>query len=69
MVYALAMVTSFPYAKLVRLVRLPLWVWVLPAICAMISVPGTYAVIVGLYLLSGPALWLFHSRRRLLPAA
>jgi hypothetical protein len=35
----------------------------------MISVPGTYAVIVGLYLLSGPALWLFHSRRRLLPAA
>jgi CDP-diacylglycerol--serine O-phosphatidyltransferase len=69
MVYALAMVTSFPYAKLVRFVRLPLWVWVLPAICAMISVPGTYAVIVGGYLLSGPALWLFHSRRRLLPAA
>src|SRR5262249_53138057 len=68
-VYALAMVSSFPYAKLVRVLRLPLWVWVLPAICAMISVPGTYAAIVGGYLISGPLLWLFHHRQgRLLPA-
>jgi CDP-diacylglycerol--serine O-phosphatidyltransferase len=69
MVYALAMVTSFPYAKLVRVLRLPLWVWVLPAICAMISVPGTYAVIVGGYLISGPALWVIHNRRQQLRPA
>jgi CDP-diacylglycerol---serine O-phosphatidyltransferase len=67
-VYALAMVSSFPYAKLVRVLRLPLWVWALPAICAMISVPGTYAVIVGGYLISGPVLWLFHRQRHPLPA-
>jgi CDP-diacylglycerol--serine O-phosphatidyltransferase len=67
-VYALAMVSSFPYAKLVRVLRLPLWVWALPAICAMISVPGTFAAIVGGYLVSGPALWLYHRQRRLLPA-
>jgi CDP-diacylglycerol---serine O-phosphatidyltransferase len=64
-VYALAMVSSFPYAKLVRVVRLPLWVWALPAICAMISLPGTFAVIVGGYLVSGPMWWLYKSRRRL----
>jgi CDP-diacylglycerol--serine O-phosphatidyltransferase len=69
MVYALAMVTSFPYAKLVRVLRLPLWMWVFPAICAMVSVPGTFAVIVGSYLLSGPALWLIQSHGRPLPAA
>jgi CDP-diacylglycerol--serine O-phosphatidyltransferase len=69
MVYALAMVTSFPYAKLGRVLRLPLWVWVFPAICAMVSVPGTYAVMVGGYLLSGPALWLIQSHQRPLPAA
>jgi CDP-diacylglycerol--serine O-phosphatidyltransferase len=62
-VYAVAMVTSFPYAKLVRVVRLPLWLWVLPAICAMISLPGTFAAVVGGYLVSGPLLWLYHTRR------
>jgi CDP-diacylglycerol--serine O-phosphatidyltransferase len=59
-VYALAMVTSFPYAKLARVMRLPLWLWVVPAICAMISVPATFAAIVGGYLVSGPLLWLFR---------
>jgi CDP-diacylglycerol--serine O-phosphatidyltransferase len=64
-VYALAMVSSFPYAKLVRVVRLPLWFWVLPAICAMISLPGTFALVVGGYLVSGPARWVLRTRRRL----
>jgi CDP-diacylglycerol--serine O-phosphatidyltransferase len=64
-VYALAMVTSFPYAKLARVLRLPPWVWVLPAICLMISVPGTFAFVVGGYLLSGPLRWLYDSRHRL----
>ena len=59
-VYALAMVSSFPYVKLARILRLPLWVWVFPAICAMISVPGTFVAIVGGYLVSGPLIWLFR---------
>jgi CDP-diacylglycerol--serine O-phosphatidyltransferase len=62
-VYALAMVTAFPYAKLSRVLRLPLWLGVIPAICAMISVSATFAVIVTGYLLSGPLLWVLHRRR------
>jgi CDP-diacylglycerol--serine O-phosphatidyltransferase len=60
---ALSMVTTFPYAKLVRVMRLPLWLWVFPAICAMISVPGTFAAVVAGYVASGPLLWLVHHRR------
>jgi len=63
-VYATAMVTSFPYAKLVKVMRLPLWLWVFPAICVMISVPGTFTAIVGGYLVSGPLLWVYLRRRR-----
>lgn len=62
-VYAAAMVTSFPYAKLVSVLRLPMWLAVVPAICAMISVPATFALVVGAYLVSGPLLWLFTRRR------
>lgn len=62
-VYALAMVTSFPYIKLGRVLRLPLWLWVVPAIAVMISVPATFAAIVFGYLVSGPLLWLVHQRR------
>jgi CDP-diacylglycerol---serine O-phosphatidyltransferase len=67
-VYALAMVSSFPYVKLLRVLRLPLWVWVVPAICAMISVPGTFVAIVGGYLASGPLLWLYRRGRGARPA-
>jgi CDP-diacylglycerol--serine O-phosphatidyltransferase len=62
-VYAVAMVTSFPYAKLISVLRLPMWLWVFPAICAMISVPATFAAVVGGYLASGPLLWMFSHRR------
>jgi CDP-diacylglycerol---serine O-phosphatidyltransferase len=65
---AVAMVTSFPYAKLARLIRLPLWLWVFPAICAMISVPGTFAAVVAAYVLSGPLVWVLHRRRPTAPA-
>jgi CDP-diacylglycerol--serine O-phosphatidyltransferase len=61
-VYALAMVTPVPYVKLSRVLRLPLWVWVVPAICAMISVPGTFVAVVVGYLASGPILWLLRRR-------
>ncbi|HLT10488.1 MAG TPA: CDP-alcohol phosphatidyltransferase family protein [Micromonosporaceae bacterium] len=60
-VYGLAMVTSFPYAKLRSVLRLPPWVWVVPAICAMLNLPLTFGAVVAGYLLSGPVLWL---RRR-----
>jgi len=62
-VYGLAMITPFPYPKLGRVLRLPLWVWFVPAICAMISVPGTFLGVVIAYLLSGPVLWLLRRGR------
>jgi CDP-diacylglycerol--serine O-phosphatidyltransferase len=67
-VYALAMVTSFPYVKLARVFRLPMWLWVVPAICAMISVPGTFAAVVGGYLISGPLLWIYRRGQGSRPA-
>jgi CDP-diacylglycerol--serine O-phosphatidyltransferase len=67
-VYALAMVTSFPYVKLARVFHLPLWLWVVPAICVMISVPGTFAAVVGGYLISGPLLWLYRRGQGSRPA-
>jgi CDP-diacylglycerol---serine O-phosphatidyltransferase len=62
--YALAMVTSFPYAKLVRVLHLPPWLWIVPAVCAYVDVPNTFAVIVTAYALSGPLLWLVWPRVR-----
>ena len=59
---AFAMVSSFPYAKVVRILKLPPWVWALPVIGALIDVRITFAVIVGGYLVSGPLLW-FRFRR------
>lgn len=55
-VYALAMVTSFPYAKLARVLYLPPWLWIVPAVGAYISVPVAFAAIVTAYVLSGPLL-------------
>jgi CDP-diacylglycerol--serine O-phosphatidyltransferase len=59
---AFAMVSSFPYAKLARLVKLPLWLWLAPLAGAFVDVRLTFAFIVLGYLLSGPLLWL-HQRR------
>ncbi len=55
---ALAMVSSFPYVKLARLLRLPPWVLVLPVVGAFIDYQVTFAAVVLAYLLSGPVLWL-----------
>ncbi|HEY3011084.1 MAG TPA: CDP-alcohol phosphatidyltransferase family protein [Micromonosporaceae bacterium] len=57
-VLAFAMVSSFPYAKLARLVTLPPWLWLLPFVGALIDVRLTFALAVVAYLLSGPLLWL-----------
>ncbi len=59
---AFTMVSSFPYAKLARLVRLPLWVWLAPVIGALINVRLTFGLIVVGYLISGPLLWLRQRR-------
>lgn len=59
-VLALAMVSSFPYAKLARLLRLPPWVLVLPVIGGLVDYQVTFAAIVALYLVSGPLVWLRH---------
>jgi CDP-diacylglycerol--serine O-phosphatidyltransferase len=58
----LAMVTSFPYAKLPRLLRLPPWLLVLPAVGALIDYRLTFAGVVVAYLASGPLVWLRHHR-------
>ncbi|MEH1169136.1 CDP-alcohol phosphatidyltransferase family protein [Micromonospora sp. CPCC 205539] len=59
---AFAMVSSFPYAKLARLVKLPPWLWLAPVIGALVDVRLTFALIVVGYLVSGPVLWLRQRR-------
>ncbi|TDB76583.1 phosphatidylcholine/phosphatidylserine synthase [Micromonospora sp. KC723] len=59
---AFAMVSSFPYAKLARLLKLPPWVWLAPVIGALVDIRLTFALVVVGYLVSGPLLWL-HQRR------
>jgi CDP-diacylglycerol--serine O-phosphatidyltransferase len=55
---AFAMVSSFPYATIARLVRLPSWLWLAPLAGALVSPQVTFLVLVGAYLASGPLLWL-----------
>ncbi len=59
---AFAMVSSFPYAKLARLLRLPPWLWLAPVVGALVDIRLTFALVVVGYLVSGPLLWL-HQRR------
>ena len=59
---AFTMVSSFPYAKLARLVKLPPWLWLLPVVGALLDVRLTFALLVLTYLVSGPALWLVARR-------
>ncbi|MEO3744266.1 phosphatidylcholine/phosphatidylserine synthase [Plantactinospora sp. B5E13] len=59
---AFAMVSSFPYAKLARLIKLPPWVWLAPVIGALIDVRLTFTLLVVGYLISGPLLWLRQRR-------
>jgi CDP-diacylglycerol---serine O-phosphatidyltransferase len=57
---AFAMVSSFPYAKIARLVKLPPWLWLLPVVGALVDPRLTFAAIVVGYVASGPVLWLRH---------
>jgi CDP-diacylglycerol--serine O-phosphatidyltransferase len=58
----LAMVSSFPYAKLARLLHLPVWLWVFPLAGLLIDYRVTFGAVVVLYLASGPLLWLRQRR-------
>ncbi|MBO0868521.1 MAG: CDP-alcohol phosphatidyltransferase family protein [Micromonosporaceae bacterium] len=60
---ALAMVSSFPYAKLARIARLPVWVWLVPVAGALLDYRLTFAGLVALYLASGPLVWLSRRQR------
>ena len=57
-VLAFAMVSSFPYAKLARIVKLPPWVWLMPVVGALIDPRLTFVAAVIAYLASGPVVWL-----------
>lgn len=59
---AFAMVSSFPYVKLARLIKLPPWLWLVPVVGALIDVRLTFGLTVIAYLASGPVVWL-HRRR------
>ena len=61
-VLGILMVTTFPYAKLAQLRRLPLWLLVVPAAGLILDVTVTFLALVGIYLASGPLLWLKHRR-------
>src|SRR4029453_18317605 len=51
---AFAMVSSFPYAKVARIVKLPPWLWLLPIVGALVDARLTFVLMVGAYLVSGP---------------
>ncbi|MEU4423908.1 CDP-alcohol phosphatidyltransferase family protein [Actinoplanes sp. NPDC024001] len=59
---AFAMVSSFPYAKLARIVKLPPWLWLLPIVGALLQPQMTFVLIVATYLVSGPVLWMRAKR-------
>jgi CDP-diacylglycerol---serine O-phosphatidyltransferase len=54
---AFAMVSSFPYAKLARLLKLPPWLWLAPIVGALIDARLTFVLVVVAYLVSGPVMW------------
>jgi CDP-diacylglycerol--serine O-phosphatidyltransferase len=54
---AVAMVSSFPYAKLAKVFRLPLWLLIVPVLGIVANLQLTFGLIVLLYLVSGPIIW------------
>lgn len=59
---AFAMVSSFPYVKIARLVKLPPWMWLALVVCALIDLRLTFGLLVVGYLVSGPVVWLRQRR-------
>jgi CDP-diacylglycerol--serine O-phosphatidyltransferase len=60
---AVAMVSSFPYAKLVKVFKLPPWMLLLVLFGAIFSAKLTFGLVVLAYLVSGPLLWLYLRRQ------
>jgi len=54
---AVAMVSSFPYAKLAKVVKLPPWLLVIPVMGILFNAQLTFGLLVLAYLVSGPILW------------
>jgi CDP-diacylglycerol--serine O-phosphatidyltransferase len=54
---AVAMVSSFPYAKLAKVVKLPPWVLIVLIVGAIYNPELTFGLVVLGYLVSGPLLW------------
>jgi CDP-diacylglycerol---serine O-phosphatidyltransferase len=54
---AVAMVSSFPYAKLAKVIKLPPWLLVVPVLGILFNAQLTFGLLVLAYLISGPILW------------
>lgn len=54
----LLMVSVFPYPKVCRLLRIPVWFWGLVALAAAVNLPWTAWTLAAAYILSGPIIWL-----------
>ncbi|GAA1669039.1 CDP-diacylglycerol--serine O-phosphatidyltransferase [Fodinicola feengrottensis] len=56
---AILMVSTFPYANLTRVLRLPPWLWLgVVAGVVLIDATVTFIAVVTVYLVSGPLLWM-----------
>lgn len=54
---AIAMVSSFPYAKLAKVIKLPPTLFLLPLVGLVWNTEVTFGLLVLVYLMSGPILW------------
>ena len=55
---ALLMVSTFPYVKLQRMLRIPMWLWTIPIIAGYFFSPlVAFGLLVVAYLSSGPVMW------------
>lgn len=61
-VLAVLMVSTFPYAKVAQLRRMPSWLWVPTVLGALINPSAAFVLFVTAYLGSGPVLWFKHRR-------
>jgi CDP-diacylglycerol--serine O-phosphatidyltransferase len=57
-ILGVSMVSGFPYAKVARLAALPRVFWVVPIVGFFFDYRITFALLVAVYLASGPVVWL-----------
>ncbi|MCR4784339.1 MAG: CDP-alcohol phosphatidyltransferase family protein [bacterium] len=61
--FALLMVSSLPYPKLTKMTWVPKWLWALPVVVALFSLPGSAYFFCGLYLVSGPIYYFINKNK------